>query len=57
MTTAPSQHFVDAAKALTPQIRAAGEEIERMRRLPSPLVEVIARAGLFRLWIPRQLGG
>jgi alkylation response protein AidB-like acyl-CoA dehydrogenase len=57
MTTALSQHFVDAAKALTPQIRAAAEEIERMRRLPPPLVEAIARAGLFRLWIPRELGG
>jgi alkylation response protein AidB-like acyl-CoA dehydrogenase len=57
MTAAPSQHFVDAAKALTPQIRAAAEEIERMRRLPPPLVEAIARAGLFRLWVPRELGG
>jgi hypothetical protein len=38
MTAAPSQQFVDAAKALTPQISAAAEEIERMRRLPLPLV-------------------
>jgi indole-3-acetate monooxygenase len=57
MTAAASTHFIDAARALAPQIRAAAEEIERMRRLPLPLVEAIARAGLFRLWIPRSLSG
>jgi alkylation response protein AidB-like acyl-CoA dehydrogenase len=52
---APS--FVDAATALMSQIQAAAEEIERSRRLPADLVEALARAGLFRLWIPRVLGG
>jgi alkylation response protein AidB-like acyl-CoA dehydrogenase len=54
--TAPSS-FVDAAKGLAPQIQASAEEIEQSRRLPLPLVEAIAQAGLFRLWIPRVLGG
>jgi indole-3-acetate monooxygenase len=49
--------FADAAKGLAPQIRASSEEIERSRRLPLPLVEAMAQAGLFRLWIPRTLGG
>ena len=57
MTAAASQHFVEVAAALAPQIRAAADNIERMRRLPLPLVEALARAGLFRLWIPRAFGG
>ena len=57
MTAAASQHFVEVAAALALQIRAAADDIERMRRLPLPLVEALARAGLFRLWIPRAFGG
>jgi hypothetical protein len=57
MSGIASTSFIDAAKALAPQIRASADEIERTRRLPSALVEAIAQAGLFRLWIPRTLGG
>jgi alkylation response protein AidB-like acyl-CoA dehydrogenase len=49
--------FIEAVERLSPQIREAGEEIERARRLPAPLVDAMAEAGLFRLWIPRALGG
>jgi len=49
--------FIDAAKGLAPQILAAANEIEQSRRLPPSLVDAIARAGLYRLWIPRALGG
>src|SRR5215470_16269538 len=52
--TAP---FIKAAGALAPQIAACADESERARRLPLPLVEAMAQAGLFRLWIPRTLGG
>jgi alkylation response protein AidB-like acyl-CoA dehydrogenase len=49
--------FIDAANELAPQIQASSEEIEHSRRLPLPLVEAMAQAGLFRLWIPQSLGG
>jgi alkylation response protein AidB-like acyl-CoA dehydrogenase len=54
--TTPSS-FIAAAASLGPQIQASAEESERLRRLPMPLVEAMAEAGLFRLWIPRSLGG
>src|SRR5438445_3913446 len=54
-TTLPS--FIDAAAALAPLVQASVEESERSRRLPIPVVEAMAQSGLFRLWIPRSLGG
>ena len=57
MSGTASSAFIDAAIGLAPQIRECAEEIEQSRRLPLPLVDAIARAGMFRLWIPRTLGG
>ena len=57
MSDAAPSSFLEAAAGLAPQIRSCAEEIEQSRRLPLPLVEAIAQAGLFRLWIPRSLGG
>jgi alkylation response protein AidB-like acyl-CoA dehydrogenase len=57
MSNAASSSFVEAAKGLAPQIQASADEIERSRRLPLPLVDAMAQAGLFRLWIPHSLGG
>src|SRR5207248_11505457 len=51
------QSFLDTAAALAPLVQASAEESERSRRLPTPLVEAMARSGLFRLWIPRGIGG
>jgi len=57
MSDAAPPSFLEAAAGLAPHIRSCAEEIEQSRRLPLPLVEAIAQAGLFRLWIPRSLGG
>jgi len=56
-TTLESDAIVEAVRALTPQIRAAGEEIEAGRQLPESIVEAMKRAGAFRMTMPREWGG
>ena len=56
MTDTIRSSFV-AAAALAPLVQASAQESERSRRLAVPLVEAMAQAGLFRLWIPRAIGG
>ncbi len=53
MTAAP----LASATALAPDIRARAEAIERGRRLPADLATQLAAAGLFRMLVPRSLGG
>src|SRR5438034_6853773 len=48
---------VAAAINLTPHIRAVREELEVTRRLPPSLVQAIADAGLFCLYLPQAMGG
>ena len=43
--------------ALVPAIAASAEEIERSGRLPRPIVDALVRAGVFKLCVPRSLGG
>jgi alkylation response protein AidB-like acyl-CoA dehydrogenase len=58
MTSSPEgEAVVEAARALTPQIRAASEEIETGRRLPQPIVDAMKGAGVFRMAMPREWGG
>ena len=49
--------LIAAARSLAPQIRACRDEIEQSRRLPASLVTALAEAGLFRLYLPKSLGG
>jgi alkylation response protein AidB-like acyl-CoA dehydrogenase len=49
--------YVARAAALAPRIAQAADEIERERRLPAYLLAALHDAGLFRLLLPRSLGG
>lgn len=48
---------VAAARELAPVIAARAAEIESLRRLPADLAAQLAAAGLFRMAVPRALGG
>lgn len=49
--------FSGAIHELIPQIRDRREEIEEARRLPPDLVDALAATRVFRLAVPRELGG
>ena len=46
-----------AALDLVPQVRAARDELEELRHVPSALAQAIGDAGLFQLYLPRAVGG
>jgi alkylation response protein AidB-like acyl-CoA dehydrogenase len=64
MTTAPNRTLMDdtvssepileAVRALTPEIRAAASEIEANRCLPTPIIDALKRAGVFRMAMPLE---
>src|SRR2546422_7033490 len=49
--------YREVARALAPKIAAGADKIEQERRLPQPLVDELVDAGLFKLLMPRWLGG
>jgi alkylation response protein AidB-like acyl-CoA dehydrogenase len=49
--------ILTAARDLAPAIAARAADTERQRRLPADLATEIADAGLFRMAVPRRLGG
>src|SRR5881392_2070690 len=51
------QPLVRAAAGLQPLLRELHDEIEREQRFPRALVEKMREAGLYRMVIPRSLGG
>jgi len=55
--SATGHPLVEAAVALEPGIRASADQIERDGRLPADLVRAISEAGIFRMMVPRALGG
>jgi indole-3-acetate monooxygenase len=48
---------LDAVTELTGELSGRGAEIEAARRLPADVVAALHRTGVFRLWVPRELGG
>jgi indole-3-acetate monooxygenase len=49
--------YLRRARELGPELDAAAEEIEQRRELPEAIVEALVERGLFRLLLPRTLGG
>ena len=51
------EHYMEVARELFPKVEAASEQIHNDREIPPPLVQEMADKGLFRLLLPKSLGG
>jgi alkylation response protein AidB-like acyl-CoA dehydrogenase len=49
--------LIESVRRLKPEIDAVREQLDQRRRLPPALVDSMRTAGLFRLWLPRSVGG
>jgi alkylation response protein AidB-like acyl-CoA dehydrogenase len=49
--------YVAHVREMAPALEAAAEEIDRRRELPETIVAAFVERGLFRLLLPRSLGG
>ncbi|HZI15934.1 MAG TPA: acyl-CoA dehydrogenase family protein, partial [Myxococcus sp.] len=57
-TSDTSTHpLLATATELFPRLSARSDEIESARRLPPDLVTELARAGFFRMMVPKEYGG
>ena len=54
---AEADEWAARARALAPMIAAAGDRIEAERKVPADVMKALHEAGLFRLLMPRSLGG
>src|SRR5215470_9387700 len=52
-----AKSLLRAIQELGPAIAARALEIETSRRIPADIVEVLKRAGFFRMFVPRSYGG
>jgi alkylation response protein AidB-like acyl-CoA dehydrogenase len=57
VTATRSEELVDIAKSFAPQIEAHRDQSERDRSMPASLAHALAEAGLFRIWVPKDIGG
>jgi alkylation response protein AidB-like acyl-CoA dehydrogenase len=49
--------YLSSLRALAPLIDEHRDAFDRQRRLPDAIFDALADAGLFRLWLPKELGG
>jgi alkylation response protein AidB-like acyl-CoA dehydrogenase len=56
-TDAQGVDYLQRACELIPELANAADEIERRRELPEPVVNALVERGLFRMLLPRSLGG
>ena len=49
--------YLERARELKPMLAAAGDEIERGRQVTPEIVEAMKDRGIFRMLLPRSLGG
>lgn len=49
--------MLDALQRMAPLVRERRDSFDQLRRLPDDVFETLADAGLFRLWLPRTIGG
>ena len=55
--TAADPGLVEAARTLMPLIADHADAAERERRVAMPVVEALAEAGVFHMFVPRKFGG
>jgi alkylation response protein AidB-like acyl-CoA dehydrogenase len=53
----PAQKALSGARSLEPLIMAARDRFDEDRTLPASLVDAMYQNDLFRMWVPRSLGG
>jgi alkylation response protein AidB-like acyl-CoA dehydrogenase len=54
---ASDQDLVALARSLFPRLRERATEVEQARRIPDSTISELQSAGLFKLFVPRRLGG
>jgi len=56
-TSADPNTILESARALRPLVESVRDEMEAQRRMPASLVQAMAGARLFHLFVPNSIGG
>ena len=55
--TATDTSLVQTARALAPLVADHADAAERERRVPKAVIDELASAGIFHMFVPRAFGG